>query len=197
MSYSLEDEIDSYTINEDSKTEMLLKDNKISYYPFNKVHGGSHYRSINKTVLGHIQSKPQFNDAHMVLIESNDETCVEQIRKTNRANGDVMIWDKNSSTLGLHKKMFVKIDYEMTDGELSSFASIVYRHFSDLSLSDAEELIVETPDAERMLMFLDKHKKHLDKHSEHGKAEINVEKYTLLDGYLYNENLGEISLYKV
>lgn len=197
LSYSLEDEIDRYTINEDSKTEILLKDNKISYYPFNKIHGGSHYQSIDKTVLGHIEGKPQFNDAHMVLIESNGETCVEEIRKTNKADGNVVVWDKNTEFSELRKKEFVKIDYEMTDGELNSFADRIYRYFSQLNLSEAEELIVETPDAERMQVFLDKQqKRYSDKNSMYGEVKIDIEKYTLMDGCLYNENLGEISLYK-
>lgn len=194
---SFEDEIDRYTINEDSKTEILLKDNKISYYPFNKIHGGSHYQSINKTVLGHIQGKPQFNDAHMVLIESNGETCVEEIRKINKADGNVVVGDKDTEFSELRKKMFVKIDYEMTDDELNNFADRIYRHFSQLSLPEAEELIVETPDAERMQMFLDKQqKRYSDKNSMYGEVKIDIEKYTLIDGCLYNENFGEISLYK-
>ena len=186
-----------YVVIKSDSIEILLKDDKIPYSPFDKIRGESQYQSIDKTVLGHIEGKPQFNDAHMVLIESNGETCMEEIRKANKADGNVVVWDKDTEFSELRKKAFVKIDYEMTDGELNSFADRIYRHFSGLNLSEAEELIVETPDAERMQVFLDKQqKRYSDKNSVYGEVKINIEKYTLLDGYLYNENLGEISLYK-
>lgn len=84
---------------------------------------------------------------------------MEEIRKANKPDANVVVWDKDTEFSELRKKAFVKIDYEMTDGELNSFADRIYRHFSQLNLSEAEELIVETPDSERMQVFLDKQQK--------------------------------------
>ena len=169
---------------------------QVKYYPFDKIGGGSHHRSIDKTVLGYVEGVPQFNMAQITLIETDGETCVEKIRKANRSSEKVVVWQDGSESPKLHPQMLLKIDSHMDSNMMWDFATFVFHSFNNGA--KIEGMIIESPDAEKMRTLLEQvfSRNKVGEPDSSNAQKPSIENYTLTNGYLYHEELGEISLYK-
>lgn len=168
---------------------------QVKYYPFDKIGGGSHYRSIDKTVLGYVEGVPQFNIAQITLIETDGETCVEKIRKANHSSEKVVVW-QDAENPKLYPQMLLKIDSHMDSSMMWDFAAFVFYCFDNRA--KIEGMIIESPDAEKMRTLLEQvfSRNKVGKPDSSNTQKPSIENYTLTNGYLYHEELGEISLYK-
>lgn len=187
---------------------------QIKYYPFNKVHGGSYSRSTNQTVLGYVEGKSHFSNSSITLIETGDnESCIEEIYAIEESDADFIHWEqpedmtRNESSLlrylsqqnwdreqginfsnnsSLKDKVFLKIGFEMVKNELDYFLKNAELMKTVLCDHFGKEMVIETVDAEII-------QSHLEEHFKEGST---ISRYTLMNDHLYNEETGEISLYK-
>jgi len=177
---------------------------EVQYFPFEKIRGGSYYRSTSKKVLGHVQGYTKFVEPRMTLIEQDNNSCIEQIYEMNKSGSSFVHWksqeemnvfveelSKSSRDVPrLAENLFLRVDFEMNEKDFSKFIKLLSNYSDDYKYFDNkrdDQIVIESPDAERIESYYE---------DDSEKLKGFAERFTLAGNALYNSEYGMISLYK-
>lgn len=179
----------------------------VKYYPYDKVHGGSYYKTTNKKVIGHIDGNPQFFNNNFVFLESNgDEKMIENIAELN--NSKVVVINNEAEFNGAvgevefsgdgESPIFVKIKYAMSDESLEYLTNIISSRYSELKKKNNDKklnkydlaIVIQSEQLEVVYSLL------TERHTE--PEDENVFKmFVNIDDFIYDDESGKITLYNV
>lgn len=173
----------------------------IKYYPYDRIHGGSYYKTTNKKVIGHSEGIPKFFNNNIVFIENDgDYSAIEKIAKLN--NSEVLNIQNSEELLNTlffnrSKTIFSKIDFTIDEKELSLLIrklSSIARDLDPITNEDEKTLlsdlkiVIESEQAEEIYSLLAE---------ENPELENRFKMISKIYGSLFVEELGEIELYNV
>jgi len=166
----------------------------IKYYPYDRIHGGSYHKTTNKKAIGHFQGIPKFFNHPFVFIDNDKENLVvENIAKVNNSEP---IFINNSKDLDsffdvtsrAHETMFVKLNYYIDENKLHEFMNSLSEN--GRVLKQDLKILIESEQAEILCSLL-------VENCYDSNAERLYKNITVMDDFLFEDELGKIELYDV
>lgn len=189
--------------------------NPVRYFSFDKLHGGSYHKNTRKIVLGYNDDlKPEFVSSEITFIENTyGESCVERIYNidANKKKGVFVIADglfKLDQHLHANKsdnfggfgeeteqtiRLFIKINNELSSDDMLSSHRVICEYMKELKDKKGKsfEIVIESPDAMELSSYFE------ERNLSMKDSVTSIEKYTLVDDELYNDEKGKLKLYEI